>query len=871
MSDSNIVLEKKSIFSIFWFIALILGVVLAIHLWYLRNEAIARAKSETVNIANALKEYTVRQISTTDILLAHQLQSPLFEKALREKDEKLLHLALQKMQQFQDPPAEYFLLDEKGELLASSRNYPVQKENLKGTPFFNFHRENTEPGIHVGHVLRVHTSQDPLIPLTKRVSSGDGRFVGVIGMFLDPRTFQSFYKSLTLEENDSVVLFDENGNFVMRFPWREGVVGSLKTRNEQIVTSVYNQSSGTTIGPGAVDGKLRVLGYTKLENRPLIAVIGRLMSDINVSLWKAFLFLVPIYIGLVILSFYLLRAFLASEDRLKRGAERALFFESTVKSIHTRTSPDIGQKYLNSLVLELGKTLGFRYVFVGELSEDRKWVKTLASSQEGKLIPNMEYALADSPCEGVLNTTICFFNRQVKALFPKDQLLVQMGAESYLGVALFDSRGKPLGLLVAIHDAPMEDSDVVATIFTIFATKAGAEIERMRSEKSRQESEEIRHRLESQILQSAKMESMGRLASGIAHDFNNVLAAITANLEYAKLKASDQSASLDYIERAEKASVRARDLVRQILTFGRKGSLENAPLDLPSLIQEVAQILRAGVGAHIEIRTSILDDDIRILGNATQIHQVLMNLCTNAAQALSGRSGLIELILEKDGEEAALRVKDNGVGIPPDVLPRIFEPFFTMKNKGQGTGLGLAVVNSIVKGHGGRIEVHSVPDKGSEFVLHFPLYKRPAEKAPALAKLREIPTGGGQNILVVDDESTMVELTCEILNDQGYQATGFTFPQQAYQAFLGEPEKYCLIVTDLTMPGMHGEELVRRIRDVRPDIPVIFTTGLDTELNALKEISGPYVTLQKPYNLWVLVEAVGKFLKNPAKFPESQQ
>lgn len=861
MSRSRTTLQKRVVYSLFWSFALVLGAALVLHLWSLRNEALENAKLDSLNIANALKEYTLRQVETGQTLLRSQMEVGTFKKAFKTRDEKALFELLHKNSLGQDPPEEYFVLDSQGNLIASSVGFPAKPENMREALFFKFHEENATNDIQVGNSYRSPHRQIYKIPLSMRISDEYGAFAGVIGIFMDPRSFQALYKNLNLQDAYTMALFDKEGKFLTRFPWRDNIVGQLRTRHQEIVSSIYNVAQGAFVRESSVDGRMRVIGYTKFDHFPIVAAGTKLASVVYKGVWMAAYILVPLYVGLVWLALYLCKAILRSEFRLKHEIAKAELFEHTVKGINTRTSKEIGQKFLDRLVIEMGKTLKCRYVFIGELSADKQKVMTVAASKDGETIPNIEYDLENTPCEGVLREEICYFSKGVQGLFPKDHMLVQIGAESYLGVSLFDSRGDVLGIIVGLHDAPMEDSDLITTVFSIFAARAGAEIERIRSERSRQEAEAMKHQFETQTLQSQKMESIGRLASGIAHDFNNVLGAIAANLEFARMKAGDKSAAVEYINRAEKASHRARDLVRQILTFGRKGQQDDTkPLVLSQVIQEVGQILRAGIGAHIEIRTIILDYDLTIFAHATQIHQVLMNLCTNAAQAITKPSGLIEIILEKEQDQAKLTVRDNGGGIPPETLPRIFEPFFTTKALGQGTGLGLSVVGNIVKNHGGRIDVKSIPLVGSEFILYFPLYMKEAQESVAV-NFTKLPQGDGQDIMVVDDESTMVELTCDILNDNGYRTTGFSYPQEAYKTFMENPGKYSLIVTDITMPGMRGEELIRRIREVRKDIPVIFTTGLDTELNQLQKLEGPYLTLQKPYNLWTLVEAVGRFLK----------
>lgn len=865
MNGSRTSLHKNVVYSLFWSFTLVLGACLVFHLWRIGQSALEDAKLDTLNITQAVKEYTLRQVDTAQILLRSETESEQFKKAFAARNEKVIFERLQQLRMGQEPPEEYFVIDAKGDLIASSAGIPVKRENFKDAGFFKQHLQSAVKEIQMGTVFRSSADRPYKLPLSMRISRSDGSFAGVVGVLMDPRAFQMIYKSMNLRPGDSIGLFDYDGVFLTRFPWNENVVGEKRTVHQDITNLLYNIPRVNFVRAGTLDGKIRVLGYNKFERFPIVAASGRLTSEVYKPVWESAYLLVPIYLGVVWLALCLSRAFLRSEFRLRNEIEKAELFEHTVKSINTRTSKEIGQKFLDRLVLEMSKVLRCKYVFIGEISKDGKRVQTIAASKDGESIPNVLYDLEYTPCEGVLREEICYFSKGVQQLFPKDHMLAQIEAESYLGVSLFDSRGDILGLLVGVHDAPMEDSDVITTVFSVFAARAGAEIDRIRSERSRQETEDMKRHLEAQTIHSQKMESIGRLASGIAHDFNNVLGAISANLEFAKMRAGERSPVVDYINRADQASVRARDLVRQILTFGRKGTQdESKAIALAQVIQEVGQILRAGIGAHIEIRTIILDYDLAIFANATQIHQVLMNLCTNAAQAITPQSsGLIEIILERSGDEAKLTVRDNGVGIDSEVMPKIFEPFFTTKPAGQGTGLGLSVVQNIVKNHGGRIEVKSIPLEGSEFILYFPLYMKEI-KEPVATDYTTLPKGEGQEIMVVDDESTMVELTCEILNDNGYKTTGFSYPQEAYKIFMENPGKYSLIVTDITMPGMRGEELVRRIREVRKDIPVIFTTGLDTELNQLQNLGGPYLTLQKPYNLWTLVEAVGRFLKTKA-------
>jgi len=343
--------------------------------------------------------------------------------------------------------------------------------------------------------------------------------------------------------------------------------------------------------------------------------------------------------------------------------------------------------------------------------------------------------------------------------------------------------------------------------------------------------------LERQLRQAQKMEALGTLAGGIAHDFNNILYAILGFTTLALEKVpADDSAHAD-LQEVLNAGERAADLVKQILSFSRQAEQEAVPLHVHLIVHEAAKLVRASVPRRIEIRKNVQKGNDVILADPTQVHQVLMNLCTNAVHAMPRGDGVLgielepievdaELAREAQGMRAGpylrLRVSDTGEGMPAETLERIFDPFFTTKEPGEGTGLGLAVVHGIVVGCGGAIDVQSQPGVGTVFDVYFPRY---TERAPSAQDPAKPPQIGREHILVVEDEDQIGRMLTETLTRLGYRVTSSSRGDEALEVFAADPTAFDLVLTDQAMPGMMGTELARELLELRPDLPVVLCTG----------------------------------------------
>jgi PAS domain S-box-containing protein len=350
-------------------------------------------------------------------------------------------------------------------------------------------------------------------------------------------------------------------------------------------------------------------------------------------------------------------------------------------------------------------------------------------------------------------------------------------------------------------------------------------------------------RLENALLHAQKMEAIGTLAGGIAHDFNNILAAVIGYAELALGNPGLDRETARHLEQIRQAGMRARDLVRQILTFSRRGERELKPLLVEPLVKEALRLLRSSLPSTIEIVQQFAAEPKAVLADSAQVHQIIMNLCTNAAHAMEQEGGrltielsylnLTELDLKlhpelTPGSYLKLSVQDTGFGIHPDILAKIFEPYFTTKEKGKGTGLGLAVVHGIVRSCGGAVYAYSEPESGSTFNVYIPTIE---DQVQAVRVEGVEETSGREHILLVDDETNLLDVGRQMLARRGYQVSAYSDSCEALEAFRNAPQAFDLVLTDMTMPKLTGDKLAVAILQIRPDIPIILSTGYNANIS----------------------------------------
>jgi PAS domain S-box-containing protein len=444
----------------------------------------------------------------------------------------------------------------------------------------------------------------------------------------------------------------------------------------------------------------------------------------------------------------------------------------------------------------------------------------------------------------------------------REQLIKKIhekGEVNGLEIQFRNKDGTILETLVSVRTIQFGEEECVITVASDIT-----ELKRAQEEKKK---------LETQLQHAQKMEAIGTLAGGIAHDFNNLLGIITGNMELALDTVPESNPARFNLDEIRTASWRAKDVVRQLLSFARKTSYERKPIKIIPIIKESIQLLRATIPTTIEIRQNIKDANDTVLADQTQIQQVLINLITNASHALGETGGIIEIGIQNiilkansssstfdliPGNYLKMTVSDSGRGIGPNVIDRIFDPYFTTKGIGKGSGMGLAVVHGIIKSHNGAISVESKIGKGTTFIVLLPVIEKEAVEHAEPVEL--FPTGS-ERILLVDDEEAMTYVGKYRLEGLGYHVETTTNPVQALELFHANHDQFDLVITDMTMPQMTGERLVKEILKIRPDMPTILCTGFSENMDEkkAKEI-GACQYIEKPFNRSVLASMVRKAL-----------
>jgi PAS domain S-box-containing protein len=384
-----------------------------------------------------------------------------------------------------------------------------------------------------------------------------------------------------------------------------------------------------------------------------------------------------------------------------------------------------------------------------------------------------------------------------------------------------------------------------------------------------------RRHMEERLRQPHKLEALGNLASGIAHDFNNILAGIIGYTELARTAVADAPSAVADLNVVLDTARRGRDLVSRILLFTRTTEPMRTEADLAGSVRDAIQLLRATVPSNIELREGFDPNIPRVMADNNELHQIVMNLATNAAHAMRSQGGVIEIRLDpvlvdrlfvvdhpgmREGLHVRLSVSDTGTGIHPDAIGHIYEPFFTTKPQGEGTGLGLAVVDRIVQSLGGTIEVRSRMGEGTRFDIYIPSVA--VDTSPI-----QVASAGGlgrQNILLVDDEGSLARLGQRVLEMAGFEVTAHTSSLHALESFRANPRHFDLLITDNTMPHMTGLELVEQVLAIRPTMPILMVSGIGESMSvdALKRL-GVTRLLSKPYESSVLESVVRELIEKP--------
>jgi PAS domain S-box-containing protein len=669
------------------------------------------------------------------------------------------------------------------------------------------------------------------VVLSRRLEDENGHFAGVVAATVDLEDLNQFYRAINVGMGSAVQLMRDDGTLLVRNPAAPDAVG----KEFPALTASTAATPGRLVNP--IDAQVDFIAVAPVGNTRLRIAVTR-ESAVALQPWRsetirvAARTLVLTLIGSLTIVALLsqLRRVAAGERALRESEERYALAMEGANEGHWDWDVRADRLFLSPKM----KMLGGQHAD-SEVGSRASWMTQTVIHPDDS--PRFEAALKNH-FEGLTPRFECEYRvRQPDGewhwLLARGRCLVDLGGNPYRFVGS------------AIDVTEQKQTQIV------------------------------KEQLEAQLRQSQKMEAIGTLAGGIAHDFNNILGAIMGYGELAIQHCAAQSELRRYLDNVMHATERAKLLVERILGFSRSGLSDRVPVNVASVVTETLELLGASLPAGIRLQNRIDTGNAAVIGDATYLHQVVMNLCTNAVQAME-LGGLLSVVLERAevsdprtlsrgslarGPFVRLIVSDTGTGIPTAVLERMFDPFFTTKDVGEGTGLGLSLVHGIVADLGGAIDVSTSPGVGTRFEIWLPVTGETAS-SPVEASI-PLPRGNGETVMIVDDERPLVALAEEIIAELGYEPAGFDSSRAALEAFRVTPERFDLVLTDESMPGLIGTELAQAIRQCRPNIPIILMTGYgSTQLANRATDIGVNEVLRKPLHRRDLAESLARVLES---------
>jgi PAS domain S-box-containing protein len=792
--------------------------------WSAYNHIIASNERELGNLAKALAEEADGSLQLADLLLRDTVRWYGNERPSpgSAADEKLATKAAGLPQ-----VREVRIIDENGMPRIGSRALRADNLDLAERPYFIAHRDHPDLGVVLSGPLITQVEHRPAVVLSRRIEKRDGSFDGIVQAVVDLEAFQRVYRAIDLGQGSAINLLRDDGTLVVRQPPAREAVGN---KFPELVETAAG-AAGEVLSP--IDQKRRFLGAAHVTQFPLLVAVTR-EKDVALTGWRdeayrvAARTLILTLLGAFAMMalVYQLRRVALGERALRQSEERYALAMEGANEGHFDWNLGQGASFVSPQM----KLLHGRSADALVTTRDA-WVAALDIHPDDA--PRMLAAVRDH-----LEGRTDHYDAEYRVRHPD--------AEWHW----LQARGR------CTRDASGKAQRFVGSAIDISARK-NAEAEK--------------DRLEVQLRQSQKMEAMGTLAGGIAHDFNNILGAILGYGELAQKSASEGSLARRYVDNVMHAGGRAKALVERILAFSRSGVGERGPVNVQAVIEETLELIAASLAPGIRLEKRLAAGDAAIIGDATQLHQVAMNLCMNALQAME-HGGVLEVVLDRaeitqnrrlsngnltPGAYVRLCVSDTGSGIPPRVLDRMFDPFFTTKGVGEGTGLGLSLVHGLVADLGGAIDVHTTVGHGTTFTIWLPIAGEASVGAAAAAAT--MPHGQGQTVMIVDDEKPLVALGEEILAQLGYEPVGFSSSVAALAAFREAPRRFDIVLTDETMPDLVGTALAREIHLLRPDIPIVLMSGYSgAQLLERARAAGIREVLRKPLQSTDIAECLGR-------------
>jgi PAS domain S-box-containing protein len=794
--------------------------------WRAYNNTLAATNREITNVATALAEQSAWTFQGIDLLLrdtARWYQNDSKKLAPERINEILANRTMGVRQIHLITITDAQGIQRYRSVGSSPPNFDVSDRS-----YFNAQRDG-KAGLFMSEPLVTRTDGRASIILSRRLQDETGAFAGVVTAIVNLEDLEKFYGAINLGNGSAVQLLRNDGQLLVRDPPQPGAIGKTFS---QLSSALTASSTGLT---NPIDGRQEFIAVAGVRDTPLILAVTR-EKAVALHPWRdeamrlAARSAVVALLGLIgiWMLWRQLRRIETGERALRDSEERYALAMEGANEGHWDWDLATDRLYLSSTMAKL-EGQGKHHVTTTRTA----WLTKIDIHPDDTT--RLEAALRDH-FDGRAPSFECEYR-------------VRDGNWRWLlarGRCLRDEQGKPYRFVGSAIDVTAQ-----------------------------KQAQSDRDQLEAQLLQSQKMEAMGTLAGGIAHDFNNILGAILGYGELAQQESKPGSPLRRYVDNVMHAAERAKALVDRILGFSRSGLAERAYVHIQSVIEETLELIAASLPANIRLEKSLLAGDAALIGDSTQLHQVAMNLCTNAVHAME-QGGILNVCLERvdlaqaqsvsrgtlsPGPYIRLVIKDTGVGIRPEVVERIFDPFFTTRGVGKGTGLGLSLVHGIVTDLGGAIHVDSVIGKGTTFEIWLPAASEVGK--PAVEAARELPRGSGETVMIVDDEPTLVALAEEMLAGLGYEPVGFESSGMALQAFRAKPERFDVVLTDEAMPDLVGTELAREIRRLKPEVPIILMSGHGgAPLAHRAQAIGVREVLHKPLQRVDLAESIARALSH---------
>jgi PAS domain S-box-containing protein len=805
------------------------GLSSAYDAWRSYRYSLAATHRELANMANALAEQTAWNLQAVDLLLRDTVHW--YQLAGRAQPSERIDASLANRLAGVQQVRVMVIVDAQGNQRYSSRGSSSLIHDVSDRSYFIAQRNDAAAGLFMSEPIVTRSEGHVAVVLSRRISEDDGAFAGVVSAAVDLDDLKQYYRAADLGMDSAIQLIQNDGTLLVRNPPAPDAVGR---KFPQLLSEA---ATNTTRVVNPIDGRSDFVALARVRNAPLSIAVTRdeagalrpwREETIRVGLRTLVLTLLGASALMALLQ--QIKRVANSEHALRESEQRYALAMEAANEGHWDVDLEHDRMFLSSKMKAL-----FGQSAATEINTRSAWLANIVIHPDDR--PRFE-AASKSHLEGLTPSYQCEY--RVRQPDGGWRWVLSRGR------CLRDGAGKPLRFVGSVTDV---------------TTQKLAQIDK--------------EQLEAQLRQSQKMEAIGTLAGGIAHDFNNILGAILGYGELAQQNSPEGSPLRRYLDNVMHAAERAQRLVERILGFSRSGLGERVPVNVQSVIEETLELLEASLPAGIRLESRIEAGHAAVIGDATYLHQVAMNLCTNAIQAMEERGGILSVTLEcvdvhecrrlsrgavEPGRYVRLGVGDTGVGIAPAVLERMFDPFFTTKGVGQGTGLGLSLVHGIVSDLGGAIDVTTEAGKGTKFEIWLPVTAESA--TPPTEVAGTLPRGNGQTVMIVDDERALLTLAEEITAQLGYEPVGFDSSSAALEAFRAQPHRFDAVITDEAMPYLVGTELARGIRQLRPRIPIILMSGYGgAQLTSRAAEVGVNEVLRKPLHRRDLAESLARALE----------